>query len=248
MTSLSTGATAPAAEHRTVARAMSILELVLASDRQGMRLGELAAAIDAPKSSVHGLAKGLVAAGYFREEGGRYFTGPAISALIAVGPAALPSVYRHLLQELSRRWGETTMLGTLVGDSIVYLDCVESKALIRAAPELNKRLPLWPRSGGKCFLAFMEPRRRDAYLRRVEPDPVYAEDARRELEVVRETRVGVNIGGSIADHIAIASPITDGSAPVAVAVVIAGPKSRMQDHVDEIANSVRSAVDSLFSS
>jgi len=52
---------------------MAILEHVLASDADGVRLLDLSAAIDAPKSSVHGLAKGLVATGYFREERGRYW-------------------------------------------------------------------------------------------------------------------------------------------------------------------------------
>src|SRR5690348_16990998 len=145
MTSVS-NETAPAAEHRTVARVMLILELVLANEDRGMRLGDLSAAIEAPKSSVHGLAKGLVAAGYLREEGNRYLPGSAISSLIAAGPTTVQAVYHHTLVKLASRWNETTMLATLVGDSVVYLDSVDSAAFIRATPVLNKRLPIWPRS------------------------------------------------------------------------------------------------------
>jgi DNA-binding IclR family transcriptional regulator len=244
-TSMTKGAAATTPEHRTVARVMSILELVLASDAHGMRLADLSAAIDAPKSSVHGLARGLVAAGYFREERGRYFAGPAISSLLAVGPTALPSVYHHGLEQLTGKWNETAMLVTLVGDSLVYLDSVESGEFIRAAPQLNKRLPLWPRSSGKCFLAFMEPKRLEAYLRRNHPAPADQERMRGELAEVRETHIGMNIGATIAGHIGIASPIIAGEAPVTVAIALAGPRSRMQDHLDEMAQSVRETAETL---
>ena len=238
-------AAVPTADHRTVARVMSILELVLASDAQGMRLADLSTAIDAPKSTVHGLARGLVATGYFRDEHGRYFAGPAISSLIAVGPTAFPAVYHHALEQLTGKWNETSILATLVGDSLVYLDSVESEAVIRAAPQLNKRLPLWPRSAGKCFLAFMEPKRLEAYLRRNHPTPAEAELVRGELAQIRVTRIGMNIGSTIADHIGIASPILLAKAPVTVAIALAGPKSRMQDHIDEIAQSIRDTVEIL---
>ena len=71
--------------HRTVSRVTTILELA-AANRSGVRLTELATALDAPRSSVHGLVKGLVATGYLREEGGTYRIGPAINSLLAAAP------------------------------------------------------------------------------------------------------------------------------------------------------------------
>src|ERR1700755_2542830 len=154
----------PASEHRTVARAMAILELVVGSDAAGVRLGDLSSSIRAPKSSVHGLAKGLVAEGYLREADGRYFLGPAISALLAAGAPNVPAIYRPTLDALSKRGGETTMIGSIVGDNLVYLDAVEPpQAFIRAVPAINQRLSLWPRSSGKCLLAFQDERRIEAY-------------------------------------------------------------------------------------
>src|ERR1700754_1087736 len=123
----------PAAEHRTVARVMAILEVVVGSGSAGARLQGLPGAIQAPKSSIHGLAKGLVAEGYLREADGRYFLGPAVSALLASGAPHVPAVYRPTLERLSKEYGETTMLGSLVGDTLVYLDAVEpADAFIRA--------------------------------------------------------------------------------------------------------------------
>jgi DNA-binding IclR family transcriptional regulator len=224
---------------------MAILELVLASDAAGVRLLDLSAAIDAPKSSVHGLAKGLVATGYFREERGRYFPGPAISSLIAVGPTALPAVYHHALEQLTARWNETSMLATLVGDSLVYVHAVESKEFIRAAPDLNVRMSMWPRSSAKCFLAFMHPRRLEAYLRKHHPDPADAEMVLKELETVRETRVGVNRGGAGGAHIGIASPVLAGDSQVTVAVAMAGPRPRMEERLEDMIQSLRETTEML---
>src|SRR5690242_15130271 len=128
--------TTPTSEHRTVGRVMSILELVVASDSRGMRLGDLAAALSAPKSSLHALTKGLVANGYLREEDGRYVVGPAIPSLLAAESSSAPFAYRHILGALAGEWNETVMLSRLVGDSVVYLDAVQPDTFIRAIPDL----------------------------------------------------------------------------------------------------------------
>ncbi len=175
----------PVSEHRTVTRVMAIIELVVGNEPSGVRLADMAAAIGAPKSLIHGLAKGLVATGYLREEDGRYLFGPAISGLLSGARMSVPSAYHHTLEQLSARWNETAMLATLVGDSIVYLNIVEPDTLIRASAPLNRHQPLWPRSSGKCFLAFMEPRRVEAYLRRHQFDLAERDCIRAELQTVK---------------------------------------------------------------
>jgi DNA-binding IclR family transcriptional regulator len=237
-----------AGEHRTVTRVTAIIELIVANDLAGVRLGDLATALDAPKSTTHGLVKGLIATGYLREEDGRYHTGPAISGLLAAGPVSLPAAYHHALEQLSAQWTETAILATLVGDSAVYLDVVEPATLIRASPPRNKRQPLWPRSSGKCFLAFMEPRRSDAYLRGHILEPAERDRIRAELQIIRETHIAINRGdhrGS--DEIGVASPIIRAGATVTTAVALAGPAVRMHDKLNDIADSVRQAAQSLSS-
>jgi DNA-binding IclR family transcriptional regulator len=238
-------ATSMAAEHRTVSRVMAVLETVVAREPNGVRLGDLSAPIGAPKSSIHGLAKGLVAVGYLREQDGRYFTGPAVFSLLGSGHPSLPAAYHHALEELTAKWEETTLIATLVGDSVVYVDIVDSPRLIRAAPTLHKRAPLWPRSSGKCFLAFAEPRRRDAILRRTVSDAAERDRIKEELAQVRASSVAINVGEIELDQSSAASPIVIASAPVTMAIVLAGPASRMAPHLDEIAESVRSAATAL---
>ncbi len=232
-------------EHRTVTRVMAIIEAVVASEPAGARLGDLASAAGAPKSSIHGLAKGLVATGYLREQDGRYFIGPAISGLLAVGLPSVPSAYLHVLEQLSAQWNETAIFATLVGESMVYLAVVEPDTLIRASPAVNKRTPLWPRSSGKCFLAFMDPRRAEAYLRRHQSDPAERDRIRAELQTIRETHLAINVGGNSGDELGVASPIIHANAQVATAIAMAGPIARMQAKLDDISDAVRQAAQSL---
>lgn len=242
MTSDKRAAASP--EHRTVARVMSILELVLASDARGLRLGDLASAIDAPKSSVHILVKGLVAEGYLRVEDNRYLPGPATASLLAAGSTSAAAPYRHTLEELSHQWNETAILATLVGDSLVYIDSVESTEFIRAAPELHRRFELWPRSSGRCLLAFMDGRRLDSYLNR-HHSPEESAAIRAVLDKVRETRIGINGLDARSAHLGIATPVITGNGPVTVSITVTGPKSRMEDKIDDIAASMLEAVEKL---
>jgi len=228
-------------EHRTVSRVMAILEAVIASESTGLRLADLPDMIGAPKSSVHGLARGLVATGYLREHQGRYFQGPAVAMLTGRAgqfPAAYHHALRHALEQLSKAWNETAVLATLAGDSVVNLDVVEPDQLIRASPPVRERCPLWPGSYGKVFLAFMDPRRRDAYLRCKHKDPREQARILAELETIRESGVAFNRGEINADLYGVASPILSAGVDVTLAIGVAGPASRMAGRLDDIARSV----------
>jgi DNA-binding IclR family transcriptional regulator len=237
------GALPRAAEHRTVTRVMGILEAVVAAEPTGLRLGDLADAVNAPKSSIHGLAKGLVATGYLSERSGRYFRGPAVPGLLGGNLPTLPSVYRHALEDLSKKLNETAVLASLVGDSVVHLDAVEAAQMVRASPLLHQRRDLWPISHGRCFLAFMPARRADAYLRRHFSDPDERDRVSAELATVRESRVAINKGGS--DEYGVASPIIIAGSDVVLSIGVAGPSFRIAERLDEIAKAVRATADSL---
>lgn len=233
------------AEHRTVSRVMAILEVVIASEPDGLRLGELSEAISAPKSSIHGLAKGLVATGYLRESQGRYLQGPAVSTLLAIGGQQVPAAYHHALEQLSKSSEETAILSILVGDSAIIVDLVEPTQTIRASPPMHQRNPLWPVSYGKCFLAFMDERRRDSYIRRTIADESERSRIAEELVTVRETRIGYNCGERFPDLYGLASPILLQGREVTMAIGLAGPAARMDGRMDEMAKHVLEAAERL---
>ncbi len=227
-------------EHRTVSRVMAVLEAVIANEPKGMRLGDLADAVGAPKSSIHGLARGLIATGHLREGHGRYYQGPAVAVMIS-GEQALPPRFHSMLVELSSEWNETALLARLVGDSVMNIDVVESDQLIRASPVLRVRRPLWPSSYGKNFLALMDSQKQDAYLRRKYPDPRERERMLQELTEVRETHLAFNREESSSGLFGVSSPITVGNEPVTLAIGLVGPAARTKGYEADLANSVLKA-------
>jgi DNA-binding IclR family transcriptional regulator len=91
----------------------------------------------------------------------------------------------------------------------------------------------------------MDPRRLEDYLRKNHPDPADAEMVRRELETVRETRVGVNYSGAGGHDIGIASPVLNAGSQVMVAVAMAGPRSRMEERLEEMIQNLRETTEML---
>src|SRR4249920_1212498 len=65
--------------HRTIDRVTQILEQVVYNP--GMTFAELARALDAPKSSVHGFIRGLLATGWLYEDKHQFYIGPAMYGL-----------------------------------------------------------------------------------------------------------------------------------------------------------------------
>lgn len=229
-----------AKEHRTVSRVTTILELV-AAERSGLRLGALAEALDAPKSSIFGLVKGLVSSGYLTENDGRYALGPALAHLLTVGPRpVLAEALQPMLDQLRDLFDETVSLGTLVGGSVVYVAVAESAQVIRYSPPLRHRRPLYPPSAGKVFLAHWPDRRRQAYLEAHVPASLRAE-AEQELARIRTEGVAYNHGETVPDLTAAAAPVTVNDR-VAAAIAIAGPSSRVEPVLDEMSVALRDVV------
>ncbi len=229
-------------EHRAVSRAMGILEAVTANEPQGLRLGDLSELVKAPKSSIHGLARGLLATGYLREHQGRYFLGPAI-ALLAPGRLRLPVNTHRVLERLSVEADETAILATLLGESVINVDYVQSSQVIRASPVLNVRRPLWPTSYGKVFLAFMSPSKRDSYVARNFPQE-RRESIMTELEEIRRSRVAFNRAENTPGLFGMSAPI-DGEDGVTLAIGVAAPMFRAQGRDADLTKVVLAAADEL---
>jgi DNA-binding IclR family transcriptional regulator len=232
-----------ALEHRTVSRVTTILEQVAAA-HAGVRLAELAAMLDAPRSSVHGLVKGLVATGYLREADGTYVLGPAVRALLMAAPPSLDLIALPEMEKLHRQFDETVMLASQVGESVVYTDAIESTRLIRYSAPLHTRRSLYPTSAGKCILAFAPARMRENYLTAHVAEAEQRERVRRELTEIAVAGVAANRGETEPDDSGVASPILIAD-QVASVLCVSGPTSRILDRLDEIAVATKKAADDI---
>ncbi|MQA86138.1 MAG: helix-turn-helix domain-containing protein [Streptosporangiales bacterium] len=222
--------------HRTVDRVAGILEAA-AVQPDGVRLAEVADRLDAPRSSIHSLLKGLVAVGYLVEREGSYVIGPGLSALLAPRQErSIVDVARADVADLSERVEETVLLGTRVGESIVYVYQVECRHSIRYSAQLGQRRPLYPPSIGKLFLSDMDQRRLDAFLRHhreFDPDAVRAE-----LAEIRETGVAYNREETVKGVMAAAAAIRKADGRVVAAISATGPAYRMTDRLTKIGEEV----------
>ena len=221
--------------HRTVSRVTDILEFV--AQRQGARMHELATALEAPKSSVFGLVKGLVSSGYLTDDKGTYRLGPALGNLLLQPAPDLVGAARPSLEALRDTFDETATLGIGVGDSLTYIDTVESCQPIRYSAPIRTRRPLYPPTAGKVILAYRSPLQRDAYLQSMITEPDRLQVVRDELATVRAEGVAFNRGETLPDLSAVARPIVVNGELRGV-IAVAGPTTRITGHLPEIAQAL----------
>lgn len=141
---------------KSAGRTLDLLEL-LADQPRPWTLVDLARELGIPKSSLHGLLRTLTARGWVRtDESGTHFR-LGVRAL-RVGAAYLDGddtvgLLGGVLDELSRRFGETVHLGRLDGGQVVYVAKRESVHHLRLYSAIGRRLPAHATALGKALLA-----------------------------------------------------------------------------------------------
>ena len=108
---------------QSVDRSVRILLALQAARR--LSLSDLAARIDLPNSTVHGILRTLAAHGMVEQEAGssRYMLGPAVLRLSSVYLDSLEFRSRALkwAEELSRRTGASVRAGVLLLDDVIIV-------------------------------------------------------------------------------------------------------------------------------
>lgn len=229
--------------HRTVGRIAAILEAAAAEN--GVRLSTLAAMLDAPKSSIHGLLKGLVSVGYLAETDGGYSLGPALGALLGTAERpVLEEVAASTMRELRDEFNETVMLGHRMGDSIVYLSAVESRQLVMYVPWLNVRRPVLPTSMGKVYLAELGPADLASYLAERVPSAQRRKEYTAQLAEVAARGVAINANETVSGVTGVAAGVREHGKLVAC-IAVAGPSERLGPQLKKVARTVRAAADRI---
>jgi DNA-binding IclR family transcriptional regulator len=232
MTAIQQGSRAAAAgrmpqNHRTVDRVTQILEEVVY--RPGMTFGELARAIAAPKSSVHGFISGLLAQGWLYEADRRFYLGPAVYALtLSSGHIRAGSVTHADLEALHEDSGAAVFLGVQAGEHLIYIAEVGSDPVVGFDARTNIRRRLLATAGGKALLAARSDVEREAYLRRRSPGE--AELVRgflEELAGIRATRTAANTRQA-GTRFAIAATLANQSGEAVTSVTLVGPAADLQ--------------------
>lgn len=237
--------------HRTVDRVTRILEEVVY--RPGMSFAELARALDAPKSSVHGFLSGLLAKGWLYEAERRYYLGPAVYGLtLASGQIRAGLVAHSDLEALSDECGLTVFLGVQAGDALIYVDEAGADDVAGFEARTNIRRTMLDTAAGKALLAAQSAPKRDLFLMRRPPeDRPRVESLLHEIEGIRRSRLATNMRLS-GTRFAIATAVVTRTGEPMAAVTLVGPTAEVQPraarlgkillkHVDAWANRAISA-------
>jgi DNA-binding IclR family transcriptional regulator len=229
--------------HRTIDRVTRILEGVVYNP--GMTFTELSRSVDAPKSSVYGFIRGLVAAGWLHQDNNRFYVGPAIHGLtLASGHLRAGSVTDADLHDLHEETGVTVFLGVRAGDDLIYVSEVGAELLAGFAARSNIRRRLLETAGGKALLADLPARERDAYLRRrpaEEGDLINA--FMNEYDDIVRSRIARNYlhGGT---RLGIATVVRDPSGNSVAEVTLVGRAADMEPRQEELEAALLKHVDS----
>ncbi|MFD4351235.1 IclR family transcriptional regulator [Nocardia sp. NPDC058518] len=219
--------------HRTIDRVTRILEEVVYNP--GMTFAELTRAIDAPKSSVYGFIRGLVAAGWLHQADSRFYIGPALHGLtLASGHLRAGSVTDADLQELHTAAGVTVFLGVQAGTDLIYVSEAGADLLAGFAARTNIRRGLLETAGGKALLAELPADQRDAYLRKRGQEEVHLVDEfLSEYDDIKRTGIAHNTlhGGA---RYALATVVRGPGGKAAAEVTLVGRTADVQPREREL--------------
>ncbi len=144
----------------SVARALRLLELIAGNDGEPMRLSDLAAALPAPKSSIHSILRSLVA-GRFVEQtpAGTYRLGVRtfeVGSAYARHMSAARAIHPELV-DLSRELKVTAHFAILDGPDVLYVENEQPPGRgVRVASAVCARLPAHLTAVGKAALAYAD--------------------------------------------------------------------------------------------
>lgn len=201
-----------------------------------LTLTQLAAALDAPISSCHGLVRTLSGHGYlYTNEQSRtiYPTKRLfeVARAIAENDPILESVAPRLAQ-LRDTTGETVLLGRRQGDTVLYLEVLEGRHTVRYSARSGDIKPLHSSAIGKALLGRLEPAAlADTLVRldmaRYTPHTIVDRATlRADLEHSHRRGTFVTRGENVADVMAIAATAVVNGEVLGIAV--AGPLARME--------------------
>ena len=227
-------------------KAFDVLELLQESEAP-KSLDDVVSATQIPRSTAHRLLADLVLRGYVeKDKAGHYSLG---LKLLVLGATVR---HRHTLRDISQpfmiglrnQFEETVNLGRLQGDSVLYLETVESYHAIRVTGSLGILDPVHATSIGKAILAWLPPTRRPALTnwKRLTPSTICdPEEFAAELERVKKRGYALDDEESMEGGRCVGVPVLHAGVPVA-GLSISGPITRItRESVVNMAESLKKA-------
>jgi len=215
---------------QSVDRAIRVLVALQGARR--MTLSELAAHLELPPSTVHGIVRTLVGHGMVVEEHGfgRYQLGPAVLRLgnVYLDTLELRSEAIPWAEDLARRTGCSVRTGVLLLDDVVIIHHEPRPDGSRQMPEVGIVIPAHASALGKAILAFDD----DAASRMLSTSPLRsmtgetitsAVDLKEQLADITST--GLAQEEAVLGECSLAGPVFDSSGTPVGAIGLVVPST-----------------------
>jgi len=243
----------PQTTTRTVDRALDIL-LCFSADEPNLPLTQISERVGMHKSTVYRLLATLESKRFVqRMDDASYRLG---LGLVELGFSVLKSndIHRQALpymQRLATEYRENVDLGILDGDSVLYLQVIESPQRVKIASAPGQRLPVFCTATGKAFLAFLPDIEVQTILKSkrrkyTEHTPTSILEIHKQLQLTRERGFAVSEQEFEEGINAVAAPILDANQFPIAAMAIVGPAFRLSaERLLELGRPLRETTDAL---
>jgi DNA-binding IclR family transcriptional regulator len=219
---------------QSVDRASNILKLLAGGPRR-LGVSELAARLELPRPTVHGLLQTLQAHGFVEQDrdSEKYQLG---AGLLQLGSSYLDLSElrgRSIVhaERLAERANAAVRVGVLHGDTVLVVHHVFRPDVAFQVPEVGLELPVHATALGKVLLAYGRAEAVDDLLS--EPLPVLTRGTlkpaalRRELGAIHERGVATERDEAILGEASVAAPIFDVTGTAVGAIGVVGDTERL---------------------
>ncbi|MEC1260632.1 IclR family transcriptional regulator [Bacillus swezeyi] len=221
--------------NKTVVKAMTLLNLFLT--RKRLSLNDMIELTGMPKTSVYRMVCSLEEMGFLdRDQNGMYALGllflqygQLVSERLDIRKIALP-----IMEELRDEVDEAVHLIVRQGNEAMYIEKIEGTQTVRLYTAIGRRSPLYAGACARSILTFLPKEEREAYIEKIELEPMASGTIRDKDELVRvieeSYRNGCTVSHSeLEDYTsAIAAPIFNHKRQIAAGISIAGFEARFQ--------------------
>lgn len=236
---------------RSAMRLVALFE-ALAKSEEGVSLAELSTTVGAPKSSLLGILRSMVALGYMEHGRGLYRLGAKSFRLAAdiLAIRRFPNLVRPILQDLAAKSGETAFLVVLdrAAQRMTYADIIDSANPVRYTVPTGTTRPLYVSAGGQLLLAYQDPAWVDAYIRSapleaLTPRTITDPDRLRErLAAIRAEGFAISLGETVPGAAGLAAPIFNLDGSVDAGLLVGAPLDRFEQELPRLRRLLREAV------
>jgi len=227
---------------------------VLSQAAHGMSLAELSVTLKTPKSSLLNLLRPLVAEDYLLHGNGNYQLGPSIYRLCSGVLASwnFPKLIRPLMEEASRRTGETVILSALNREAgtVTYVEIIDSPHPVRYQIPVGTTRPLYATSGGRLLLAYADKNWLDEYLASVTFNtktavPITRQILMRELKQIRADGLSCSMDFYLKGLSGVTAPVLNTDGHCIAALTIAGPTERFRHNFKSLKATVKQVAEKV---